>query len=438
MRYVRLFHVVVLITFGMVETSTGQPVLTAANKSTPVFIQQRIAGLAAQPPVHSAFQWFAAHARELAEWQMELTRVPAPPFGESNRAQMLKTRFEQLGLEQVQIDAEGNVLGIRPGRDPKAKYLLVSAHLDTVFPAGTMLNIRRDGEKLLGPGISDNGAGLTALLAMISALRETGLETSSPLLFVANVGEEGEGDLRGIRHIFSDPRWKDAIGYTVVLDGGGSDTVVTEGLGSRRFLVTFRGPGGHSWSDFGTPNPIVTLARAIGIFSRTSVPANPKTTFNIGAISGGTSINAIPESASMKVDIRSSSPVEIERVERALRNALEQAAGEYKPEKANDKSPITYEIKLIGNRPAAELNQQTSIMQVVRAVDAQLHIATRVQRASTDANIPLSMGKEAITLGGGGNGGGAHTMHEWYDPGNRDLGLKRILLTILALGGVPQ
>ena len=268
-------------------------------------------------------------------------------------------------------------------------------------------------------------------------MNAAGLRTTAPLLFIGNVGEEGEGDLRGMRFLFNDPRWRDAIAYTLVLDGGGSETMITEGLGSRRFLATVRGPGGHSWSDFGAPNPIVVLARAIDLFSRVSLPSNPRTAFNIGVISGGTSVNSIPESASMKVDMRSASTAEMDRLEQALEQALKQAIGELKPD-AQRKYAVTYDLALIGNRPAAELRPESRMLDVLRAVDAQLGIRSRVQRASTDANIPLSQGREAIAIGAGGTGGGAHTMHEWYDPANRELGLRRILLTVLALSGLHE
>ena len=207
-------------------------------------------------------------------------------------------------------------------------YVTLSAHLDTVFPAGTPLNVRQQGSRLYGPGVSDNGAGVTAILAIAAALQALNLQHALPLLFIGNVGEEGEGDLRGMRHIFSAPRWKDSIHYSLVLDGAGSDTIVAEALGSRRFEVIVRGPGGHSWSDFGAPNPIVVLARAVQAFAQTPVPASPKTTFNVGVIRGGTSVNSIPESASMRVDIRSTSMAEMERLERALRYALDQAIEE--------------------------------------------------------------------------------------------------------------
>ena len=295
---------------------------------------------------------------------------------------------------------------------------------------------------MYGPGVSDNGAGVTAMLAIAAALQAVSIRHALPFLFIGNVGEEGEGDLRGMRHIFSTPRWKDSIHYSLVLDGAGSDTIVAEALGSRRFEVIVRGPGGHSWSDFGAPNPIVVLARAIQAFAQTPVPASPKTTFNVGVIRGGTSVNSIPESASMRVDIRSTSMAEMERLERALRQALDQAVEEEsqatEARTSSQRRPfgLSYELVVIGNRPAGELDPNARILQVIRAVDAQLGNAAQVQRASTDANIPLSLGREAIAIGGGGTGGGAHTLQEWFDCSGRELGLKRILLTLLGLAGV--
>ena len=227
-----------------------------------------------------------------------------------------------------------------------------------------------------------------------------------------------------------------------MLDGAGSDTIVAEALGSRRFEVIVRGPGGHSWSDFGAPNPILVLARAIQTFAETPVPSSPKTTFNVGVIRGGTSVNSIPESASMRVDIRSTSMTEMERLERSLRAALELAVAEEsratEGRALTQKRPfgLSCEVVAIGDRPAGELDSKARILQVVRAVDALLGNASQVQRASTDANIPLSMGREAIAIGGGGTGGGAHTLQEWFDCNGRELGLKRILLTLLALSGV--
>jgi acetylornithine deacetylase/succinyl-diaminopimelate desuccinylase-like protein len=348
-------------------------------------------------------------------------------------------------LEDVCVDEVGNVFGVRRDRAKpslSAKYTALSAHIDTVFPAGTPLNLRQQGNRLYGPGVSDNGAGTAALLAVAAALQSSKIALASPVLFIGNVGEEGEGDLRGMRHIFSLSQWKDSIRYSLILDGAGCDTIVAEALGSRRFEIIVRGPGGHSWSDFGMPNPIMVLGRAIQTFSQTSVPSSPKTTFNVGVIRGGTSVNSIPESASMRVDIRSTSMAEMERLEASLRRALEQAveaesrASERRISAQKRSSGLSYEIVPIGNRPAGELDVNARILKVIRAVDAHLGNAAQIQRASTDANIPLSLGREAIAIGGGGIGGGAHTLQEWFDCTGRDLGLKRIFLTLLALAGV--
>src|SRR5215475_2520747 len=283
------------------------------------FMQRDVARLAASPEVRSAFNWFRANEPQLLHWQMEMARIPAPPFGEAARAAWLAERFREVGLDDVRIDDVGNVFGTHPGFG--RRYVALSAHIDTVFPANTPLNIRQQGSRIFGPGVSDNGAGVAAMLAIAALLRSVRIRHALPFVFIGNVGEEGEGDLRGMRHIFSTPRWKDSIAYSLVLDGAGSDTIVAEALGSRRFEVIVRGPGGHSWSDFGVPNPIVILARAIARFSRTHVPSSPKTAFNIGTISGGTSVHSIPESASARVDVRSSSAEEISRLEAALNEA---------------------------------------------------------------------------------------------------------------------
>ena len=373
---------------------------------------------------------------------MEMARIPAPPFGESPRGEWLAERFRELGLDDVRIDDVGNVFGTHPGFGKR--YVSLSAHIDTVFPANTPLNIRQQGTRIYGPGVSDNGAGVVALLAVASLLRQVRLRHALPFVFIGNVGEEGEGDLRGMRHIFSTPRWKDAIAYSLVLDGAGADTIVAEALGSRRFEVIVRGPGGHSWSDFGAPNPVVILAKAIETFTATPVPASPKTTFNIGVIRGGTSVNSIPESASMKVDIRSTSMTEMERLEQSLRLALNRAvedetlSAEMRSSVQRRPSGVSCEVVPIGNRPAGELEPEARILQVVRAVDGQLGNVAQVQRASTDANVPLSLGREAVAIGGGGSGGGAHTLQEWFDSNGRELGLKRILLTMLALAGAGE
>src|SRR6201993_3757221 len=404
-------------------------------------LQREVARLAAAPEVRSAFNWFRANEPQLLQWQMEMARIAAPPFGESARGAWLAERFREVGLDDVRIDDVGNVFGTHPGFG--SRYVSLSAHIDTVFPANTPLNIRNQGSRIYGPGVSDNGAGVAALLGIARLLRSVRIRHALPFVFIGNVGEEGEGDLRGMRHIFSTPRWKDSIAYSLVLDGAGADTIVAEALGSRRFEVIVRGPGGHSWRNFGAPNPIVILAKAIDTFTATVVPTVPKTTFNIGVIRGGTSVNSIPESASMKVDIRSTSATEMERLEGLLRVALDNAIEEETQAaeaRSSSRRPfgVNCEVVVIGNRPAGELDSNARMLQVMRAVDAQLGNVAQVQRASTDANIPLSLGHEAIAIGGGGSGGGAHTLQEWFDCNGREVGLKRILLTLLALAGAGE
>src|ERR1700723_2592920 len=332
-------------------------------------LQQEVSRLSASPEVRSAFNWFRTQEPQLAQWQMEMARIAAPPFGESARGAWLAERFREVGLDDVRIDDVGNVFGVHPGFG--SRYVALSAHIDTVFPANTPLNIRQQGSRLYGPGVSDNGAGVTAMLAIAALMRAVRVRHGLPIVFIGNVGEEGEGDLRGMRHIFSTPRWKDSIAYSVVLDGAGADTIVAEALGSRRFEVIVRGPGGHSWSDFGAPNPIVILAKAIETFIATPVPATPKTTFNIGVIRGGTSVNSIPESASMRVDLRSTSMAEIDRLERALRIALDHAVdSENQPALARNPRRaqiVQYEVVEIGNRPAGELAADSRLLKVIRA-----------------------------------------------------------------------
>ena len=326
-------------------------------------VQNEVARIAASAEVQES---------RFAEFQLDAARIAAPPFGEGPRAAWLAERFREIGLTEVETDKIGNVFGIHPGYGNR--YVALSAHIDTVFPATTPLNVRQQGTRLYGPGVSDNGAGIAAMLAVAEVLQRANISHALPFVFIGNVGEEGEGDLRGMRHVFATPRWKNAIAYNIVVDGAGSDTVVAEALGSRRFEVIVRGPGGHSWSDFGTPNPIIVLSRTIDSFSVTPVPGSPKTTFNVGVIRGGTSVNSIPESASMRVDLRSTSMTEIDRLERALRTALESAveAANHAAAAQTTRKPHTVqsEIVEIGNRPAGELSQDARVLKVIRAVDA--------------------------------------------------------------------
>ena len=408
------------------------PLRSPASEPATFNPQQEVSRIAELRAVHNALHYLHNQEMEFRRWQMELADIAAPPFGEASRGQWLAQRFTGLGLHHVATDALGNVFGLFH-HGGQAPLVAVSAHLDTVFPLGTPLGSREEGNKLYGPGISDNAAGVVAMLAVASAMQHGQLFPATNIVFIGNVGEEGEGNLRGMRHIFADSFWSSAIRAMLVIDGAGADTYVTQALGSKRFEVTFRGPGGHSWSDFGVPNPIVLLSRALANFSQAEVPESPRTTFNIGVIHGGTSVNSIPESASARVDLRSASTHELGKLEERLLEAVESAGSRASAEKR-----ISVEVQTIGDRPAATLPADSRIIQIIRAVDAHLGIKSVPRLASTDANIPLSLGKEAITIGSGGDGGGAHTLREWFDCTHRDLGLKRILFTLLALTGVQE
>ena len=385
--------------------------------------------------VRSALAWFARNIAWINEQQVRLTEIPAAPFQEAQRAAAVKTLLASSGL-QVQIDKTGNVIGELRGANEK-EIVVLSAHLDTVFPPSTDVKVRHEGARLLGPGISDNGTGLAALIAIARACQEAQIHPRRTILFVADVGEEGEGNLRGMRALID--AYKSKLKAVIVLDGSGTDHVTTKALASRRVEAIITGPGGHSWSDFGIPNPINALVRGSVRFINTKVPATPRTTFNIGQIEGGTSVNSVPHEARLKVDIRSESEDELTRLESALRECI--AAGvrdESGSARDRSKGKLEWKVELLGSRPGGELPADSALLSALRAADEAVGNQSRVERSSTDANIPLSLGIEAISIGAGGNGGGAHSLQEWYDAPGREAGLKRALLTILGVSGVAE
>ena len=387
----------------------------------------RIAALAADRRVHRAFHWLHLHELQLRQWQLEMIAIPAPPFAESARADWFLTRFADLGLTNVHLDDIGNALATLQPSEPRAldpgPSVLLSAHLDTVFPAGTACTPEEDGPRILGPGACDNAAGLTALLAIAAALQYAELAPACPILFAANVGEEGAGDLRGMRHLFAGAH---KIAAAIALEGSGNATVVDRALGSRRLRITLNGPGGHSWADAALPNPIFALSEALAAISRLELPATPRTTLHCGTISGGTSVNSIPESASADLDLRSVSAEQLNLTEAQLLATIRSTI-----DAAKARHLLTLEIARIGNRPAAALPPHAPLLTSLRAVDRHLHIATEPRIGSTDANWPLSLGVPALAIGAGGSAGGIHTLHEWYDPTGRELALRRILLHLL-------
>ena len=393
------------------------------------------ASLSDNQQVRTALDWFAKNLAWTNEEQARLTEIPSPPFQEGQRAAAVKLLLSGAGLK-VHTDEAGNVVGELRGANDK-QVVILSAHLDTVFPAGTDVKVRHDGGRMSAPGISDNATGLIALVALARAVQEARIKPQRTILFVADVGEEGEGNLRGMRALVE--TYKPRLRAVIVLDGSGTDHVTTKALASRRLEATITGPGGHSWSDFGMPNPINALVRSSVRFINTKVPIAPRTTFNLGQIEGGTSVNSIPFEAKLKVDVRSESEDELVRLEAALRECV--AAGvRDEMESARDpfKGKLEWKVELLGNRPGGELPADSALLAALRAADDYVGNQSRIERASTDANIPLSRGIDAISIGAGGNGGGAHSLLEWYEPAGREMGLKRALLTLLGVSGVVQ
>jgi tripeptide aminopeptidase len=391
--------------------------------------------LAETPELRSALSWFTKNLAWINDQQVRITEIPAPPFQEAARASVVKTLLAESGLN-VQIDKTGNVIGELPGANEK-EIVMLTAHLDTVFPPGTDVKVRRDGERLSAPGISDNGTGLAALVSIARAIQESKIKPRRTILFVADVGEEGEGNLRGMRALVE--AYRARLKAAVVLDGSGTDHVTTKALASCRLEVLITGPGGHSWSDFGMPNPINALVRGSIRFINTKVPANPRTTFNLGQIEGGTSVNSIPYDAKLKVDIRSESEDELGKLESALRESI--SAGvrdEMESSRDRTKGKLDWKIDVLGTRPGGELSANSPLLAALRAADEYVSNQSRIERSSTDANIPLANGIDAISIGAGGTGGGAHSLQEWYEPSGREMGLKRALLTLLGISGIAE
>jgi len=392
----------------------------------------RPVSLSDQPQVRTALTWLEQNVDWATDLQIRLTEIPAPSFQEEKRAEAVAKLLAEQALT-VHQDKLGNVIGELRGKSDQV--VLLTAHLDTVFPANTDVRARRQGERIVAPGISDNGTGLAALVAIARAMNVAHIKPLDTILFAANVGEEGEGNLRGMRALVDE--YHSRLKAVIVLDGSGVDHVTTRALASRRIEVVITGPGGHSWSDFGLPNPINALVRGSVRFINTKVPNSPRTTLNLGQVEGGTSVNSIPFEARLKVDLRSESEDEIVRMENALRESM--AAGvrdEMENSRDRSRGNLDWKLNLIGSRPGGELPKDAALLAALVAADDAIGNKSRIERSSTDANIPLSMGIEAIAIGAGGNGGGAHSLQEWYEPQGREVGLKRILLTLLAAAGV--
>jgi tripeptide aminopeptidase len=401
-------------------------------------VASSVAELARLPEMRSCLDWFRRERAWINEQHLKLCRVPALTFFEQKRAEWIAERFRELGWD-ARLDRAGNVIASLPGKRDAAS-VAVTAHLDTVLAPRSPEDVKVSGDgRMLGPGISDNGAGLAALLALAAAWNAAPPLEDPPLapILVANVGEEGEGNLSGMRYLCRNSNGARPQAF-LVLDGPNTDHITCRALASRRFEVAISGPGGHSWSDYGAGNPVHALCRALAAFtdaagalesqSGSQSGAAPRSSFNFGLIQGGTSINCIPTEARAKADLRSESPERIDRMAALLGACVDQAADAENARATGGR--VAARVKEIGSRPGGELPQGAPLLECVQAVDAFLGIRSHLDCASTDANLPLSLGLPAISMGAGGQGGGAHTPAEWFHPENRDLGLRRILLVL--------
>ena len=349
---------------------------------------------------------------------IKLTEIPAPPFGEGPRAQAYMALLKDAGLEGVEMDAEGNVMGLRRGTSRGAVPLLaVAAHLDTVFPAGTDVTVKRSGTRLVAPGVGDDTRGLAFLLALIRAMRDARVETAADILFIGNVGEEGPGDLRGVRYLFTKGPWKDRIKRFISVDGGNLDVVTNSGLGSRRFRVTFKGPGGHSWGAFGNVSPAFAMGAAIARLGRVEVPKSPKVSYNVGVVSGGTSVNSIPFETAMEIDMRAVDPAALRDIEAKFRRIVAEAVEAENALRSTRNGKITVDIALIGDRPSGTTAPTTPEL---RQIAATMRVFDKVpvwETNSTDANMPISLGIPAFAIArnSGHKGGRGHSLDEWTD-----------------------
>ena len=367
-----------------------------------------------------------------------INEVAAPPFKESERAKLFAQMLRESGLQGVEIDPEGNVLGLRKGTG-SGPLVAIAAHLDTVFPEGTDVRVKREGNRLLGPGVGDNSRSLAVLLSIIRALDEAKVQTTGDILFIGDVGEEGPGDLRGMRYLFQKGRYKDRIRMFVSVDGAGSGSDIVNGaLGSRRYHVVFRGPGGHSYGAFGLVNPTYAMAKAIDRLSKISVPSTPRTTYNVGVVGGGTSVNSIPNEVWMDVDLRSESPQQLNKLAEEFIKQMNSAADDENRARSTNQGKISVEAKVIGERPSGITAVDSPIVKLAAAAVNKFGFSPTYSVGSTDSNLPISLGVPAITVDSGGSGGRAHALDEWInvEKTNSVRGINLVMTTLLALSGV--
>lgn len=380
----------------------------------------------------------AEHDRTVANI-ITLTEIPAPPFKEEARARAYMAMLKAHGLTEVEMDAEGNVMGLRRGTGPDGgKVVVIAAHLDTVFPEGTNVTVRREGTRLMAPGIGDDTRALAVLLAYLRAMEAAKIRTRQDILFVGNVGEEGPGDLRGVRHIFGKGRYKDRVAAFFSMDGIAANGIVNGGVGSRRYRVTYKGPGGHSYGAFGLVNPMAAMGATVVEMNRLTPPASPKTTYATSVVGGGTSVNSIPDSIWLEVDMRSESPAELAKLDGQFLQIVEGAVRTENTVRSTRAGAVSADIKLIGDRPAGATPPEAEIVRMTAAAARAAGYTPVLGASSTDANIPMNLGIPAVTIGSGGTGGRAHAPDEWIDVAKPESlrGMVVGLAALLAVAGV--
>jgi tripeptide aminopeptidase len=367
---------------------------------------------------------------------IELTEIPAPPFKEERRAKAYLEMLRQTGLSDVEMDAEGNVMGVRRGTGG-GDMVAVVAHIDTVFPEGTDVKVKREGTRLMAPGVGDNTRGIALMLAVIRAMDAGRFQTTSDILFVGNVGEEGEGDLRGVKFLLQKGKYKDRIKQFIAIDGGDQGSITRGGVGSRRYRVTFKGPGGHSYGAFGLVNPAFAMGNAIAKFAQIKVPQKPKTTFNVGSVTGGTSVNSIPFEVSMDIDMRSEACAELKTLEEQFLAVIKAAVEEENKARSTREGPITLDPKLIGDRPCGETPMTAPLVQTTTAVIKAFGLTPSYGVSSTDSNMAMNLGIPAVTIGRG-PGGRAHALDEWttVEPKGNVRSIQLATAIILSVAGV--
>lgn len=355
------------------------------------------------------------HDRMVAEI-VKLTEIPAPPFKEAARAAAYRDMLQDAGLQDVEIDAEGNAMGVYRGTGPAGgPAVMIAAHLDTVFPEGTPVKVRREGTRLHAPGIGDDTRSLAVLLAYARAMKESGVKVRQDIIFVGNVGEEGPGDLRGVRYLLTKGKYKDRVKAFFSMDGLDPSRLVTGGVGSKRYRITWKGPGGHSFSAFGLVNPMAAMSQTVVDFYKIPVPAQPKTTYSASVTGGGTSVNSIPNEVFVEFDMRSESPTELAKLEQAFLGVVKKGVESENAARSVKEGPISADIKMIGDRPAGETAATQPIVLNAQAIIRANGLDPISSFSSTDSNLPMSLGIPAVTIGSGGDGGRAHALDEWID-----------------------